>query len=94
TYEGYYLKAQKIRRLVQHDFDRIFALPNPLSADPGLVADRETLVKRDGRVDILLAPTATSGPPQIPVSSPSSKCQSNSGQQAADENPAGAYVND
>lgn len=56
--DNYFIQAQKIRRLVQRDFDSVFMFPNVL---------RDTKVtepKNDG-VDVLLCPTAPSLPPTI-----------------------------
>ena len=56
--DNYFIKAQKVRRLVQEDFDNAFALPHPLL---------ESKVKplRGGDVDIILTPTAQSLPPKL-----------------------------
>ena len=56
--DNYFIQAQKVRRMVQHDFDRVFAMDNPL------------LSKRSGvpvseKVDLLLTPTAPSTPPTL-----------------------------
>ena len=56
--DNYFLKAQKIRRIVQEDFNRVFALPHPF------LKGREDTEGRDG-VDILLSPTAQSLPPKL-----------------------------
>ena len=52
--DNYFIQAQKIRRLVQRDFDRVFALDNPL------LDATEDLA---GEVDVLLTPTAPTLPP-------------------------------
>ena len=58
--DNYFVQAQKVRRLVQQDFDRVFARQNPL------VEISETLPReRDGQVDVLLTPTAPTLPPTI-----------------------------
>lgn len=56
--DNYFIKAQKIRRLVQQDFDSVFALPNPLRNEPGAA-------RQDSGVDILLCPTVPSLPPRL-----------------------------
>jgi aspartyl-tRNA(Asn)/glutamyl-tRNA(Gln) amidotransferase subunit A len=55
--DNYFIQAQKIRRLVQQDFDRVFSAANPLldiSAARGVEG-----------VDVLLTPTAPSLPPAL-----------------------------
>lgn len=56
--DNYFIKAQKVRRLVQQDFDRAFALTNPLLENMG---------KDNGKngVDIIISPTAQSLPPRL-----------------------------
>nr|POF03803.1 glutamyl-trna(gln) amidotransferase subunit a, mitochondrial [Quercus suber] len=54
--DNYFVQAQKVRRLVQQDFDRVFTRPNPLLDPPS------TSVRG---VDILLTPTAPTLPPTI-----------------------------
>jgi aspartyl-tRNA(Asn)/glutamyl-tRNA(Gln) amidotransferase subunit A len=57
--DSYFVKAQKIRRLVQQDFDAVFAAPNALH-------DSKSAVEDDAdRVDVLICPTASSLPPKI-----------------------------
>ena len=54
--DNHFIKAQKVRRLVQMDFDRVFRSPNPLSNCQNYAT------KEDG-VDLLLTPTAPTLPP-------------------------------
>ena len=58
--DNYYLQAQKVRRLVQQDFDRIFDAPNPLIKQAGTkdASFRE-------RVDVIVMPTSQSLPPKL-----------------------------
>ncbi|KAK3624898.1 Trimeric GatFAB AmidoTransferase(AdT) complex subunit [Elasticomyces elasticus] len=57
--DNYFIQAQKVRRLVQRDFDKVFAQPNPL-------LDRQTGAHGDdGGVEVLLTPTAPTLPPTI-----------------------------
>ncbi|KAF1837035.1 glutamyl-tRNA amidotransferas-like protein [Decorospora gaudefroyi] len=58
--DNYFIQAQKIRRLVQHDFNGVFARPNPLFDHDGTTSSK----KRKG-VDILVCPTAPSLPPSL-----------------------------
>lgn len=55
--DNYFIQAQKVRRLVQQDFDRVFAAQNPLLD--------QTEGQDDKGVDFLLAPTAPSLPPTL-----------------------------
>jgi len=54
--DNYFIQAQKVRRLVQRDFNLVFAQPNPL-------LDRE--LTGNGEVDLLITPTAPTLPPTI-----------------------------
>ncbi|KAE8233617.1 hypothetical protein CF326_g1346 [Tilletia indica] len=65
AYDNYFLKAQKIRRLVQADFDHVFGIPNALRHD---VEDDEnrTVEGRRSDVDVLLHPSAVGIAPLAP----------------------------
>lgn len=59
SYGNYFLQAQKIRRMVKSDFDRVFKRPNPLR-----------FTKKDSRcnenkVDVLITPVTISTAPKI-----------------------------
>ena len=56
--DNYFIQAQRVRRLVQQDFNNVFALRNPLSKQQGEMSET-------ARVDVLLTPTAPSLPPRI-----------------------------
>ncbi|KAF2501241.1 glutamyl-tRNA amidotransferase subunit A [Lophium mytilinum] len=56
--DNYFIKAQKVRRLVQQDFDRVFALPNPLLDDQPANGENK-------KVDLLICPTAPTLPPTL-----------------------------
>ncbi|KAK5680495.1 Trimeric GatFAB AmidoTransferase(AdT) complex subunit [Elasticomyces elasticus] len=57
--DNYFIQAQKVRRLVQRDFDSVFAQQHPL-------LDRQDEIPGDeGGVDVLLTPTAPTLPPTI-----------------------------
>lgn len=56
--DNYFIQAQKIRRLVQHDFNRVFTTPSVLARLP------EPAPKGKG-VDILLCPSAPNLPPTL-----------------------------
>jgi aspartyl-tRNA(Asn)/glutamyl-tRNA(Gln) amidotransferase subunit A len=56
--DNYFIQAQKIRRLVQQDFNRVFASPNPL------LDAEETVAETEG-VDVIICPTAPSTAPSL-----------------------------
>ena len=58
--ENYFVKAQKIRRLVQQDFNRVFDLWQPLLRD-----DQQDRSYDVDKVDVIIAPTAQSTAPKI-----------------------------
>ena len=68
---NYFIKAQKVRRLVQRDFDRIFSLPNPLRPseqfDLSDMDESITLSNKLGpsQVDFIVCPTAPTIPPTL-----------------------------
>ena len=60
--DNYFIQAQKVRRLVQRDFDRVFASVNPLLDH----RDGETsAVDAVEKIDVLLTPTAPTLPPTV-----------------------------
>ena len=56
--DNYFIKAQKVRRLVQEDFNDAFALQHPL-------LESKVRASRGADVDIILTPTAQSLPPKL-----------------------------
>ena len=56
--DNYFKKAQKVRRLVQRDFNNAFALSHPL-------LKRQDEPSEGAKVDVILAPTAQSLPPKL-----------------------------
>lgn len=57
--DNYFIQAQKVRRLVQRDFDRVFTRPNPLVDDmPESDLDEKT-------VDVIICPTAPTLAPSL-----------------------------
>ncbi|KAK7612274.1 A subunit of glutamyl-tRNA amidotransferase [Phyllosticta paracitricarpa] len=79
--DNYFIRAQRVRRLVQRDFDAVFRAPNPLllaaaPAPPGQQGHQEG----DEGVDVLVCPTAPGLPPRL--------------QQLKETKPVDAYVND
>lgn len=69
--DNYFLQAQKVRRRVQQDFDKVFGLENPLYEPrqfdlSEMPSDLELADKRGPvQVDFLLCPTAPSFPPKL-----------------------------
>jgi aspartyl-tRNA(Asn)/glutamyl-tRNA(Gln) amidotransferase subunit A len=57
--DNFFIQAQKVRRLVQRDFDSIFKAPNPLHD-----RDEATTPKNKG-VDFIICPTAPAPPPLL-----------------------------
>ncbi|KAF2097016.1 glutamyl-tRNA amidotransferase subunit A [Rhizodiscina lignyota] len=64
--DNYFIQAQRARRLVQRDFDRVFRASNPLlSEEPIGHETADHVVADDGKVDVLLHPTAPTLPPTL-----------------------------
>ncbi|KAI1141109.1 amidase signature enzyme [Hypoxylon sp. FL0543] len=69
--DNYFIQAQKVRRLVKRDFDRVFKLSNPLEDQlPFDLSDMEDTVQLENKlgpaqVDCLLSPTAPTTPPLL-----------------------------
>ncbi|KAF4628448.1 hypothetical protein G7Y89_g9705 [Cudoniella acicularis] len=69
--DNYFIKAQKIRRLVQRDFDRVFGVQNPLRPpqqfDLSDIDDSVQLRDKLGpaEVDFIVCPTAPTLPPSL-----------------------------
>lgn len=61
--DNYFIQAQKVRRLVQQDFDRVFAEPNPLLDVVGRAEEEDD--DDNAKVDVLLTPTAPTRPPTV-----------------------------
>lgn len=60
--DNYFVQAQRVRRLVQNDFDHIFALKNPLGDD----AEVENQASpTETKVDVIIGPTTASLPPSL-----------------------------
>ena len=56
AFDNYFLQAQRIRSLVRRDFDRVFRVPNVLSAHPEI---------NQAGVDVLIHPSAIRTAPQF-----------------------------
>ncbi|CAL5866658.1 uncharacterized protein PFLUO_LOCUS867 [Penicillium psychrofluorescens] len=79
--DNYFIQAQRVRRLVQQDFNAVFIAKHPLAA-----ADAQDTGRRaqQADVDVLVCPTAPSAPPRL----------SDFTRPAAESSPLDAYVND
>ncbi|EPQ56175.1 amidase signature enzyme [Gloeophyllum trabeum ATCC 11539] len=66
AFDNYFLQAQRVRRLIKADFDRVFLKPNPLRGSPSRSDERE----EEGKVDVLLHPSAMRTAPPLPAPSP------------------------
>jgi len=58
--DNYFIQAQKVRRLVQQDFNNVFAFGHPL-----LPHTRHQNSSSDQAVDLIIVPTAPTPPPKI-----------------------------
>lgn len=70
--DNYFLQAQRVRALVQRDFDRIFAWPNPLHPDRQFdlseMSEEEVAMENKlgiAQVDVIIVPTAPTTPPTL-----------------------------
>ena len=80
--DNYFIQAQRIRRLVRHDFDAAFQAEHPLAAEIRNVELRQQ-AKQTG-IDVLISPTAPTPPPTISDITDTSTKRSN----------LDAYIND
>jgi aspartyl-tRNA(Asn)/glutamyl-tRNA(Gln) amidotransferase subunit A len=86
TINNYFIKAQKIRKQVQQDFDRVFSMPNPLRDHEQFdLSDMDESIPLDNKlgpsqVDLIICPTA-------PIPAPNFDDITN-------QRPAEAYIND
>ncbi|KAI1635883.1 amidase signature domain-containing protein [Biscogniauxia mediterranea] len=69
--DNYFIQAQKVRRLVRRDFDRVFKLANPLHDQKAFdLSDMDDSVELESKlgpaqVDFIIAPTAPTPPPLL-----------------------------
>ncbi|KAL8672347.1 MAG: hypothetical protein Q9168_003200 [Polycauliona sp. 1 TL-2023] len=68
--DNYFIRAQKVRRLVQDDFNRVFAMKHPLlqhqkeiPSSPSTLGGKE--VTEENGVDIIITPTSLNLPPLL-----------------------------
>jgi aspartyl-tRNA(Asn)/glutamyl-tRNA(Gln) amidotransferase subunit A len=76
--DNYFIQAQRVRRLVQQDFNAVFAAAHPFAAASDA---SETDHSTAADVDVIVCPTAPSPPPRLSDVS-------------AGSSPLEAYVND
>jgi aspartyl-tRNA(Asn)/glutamyl-tRNA(Gln) amidotransferase subunit A len=76
--DNYFIQAQRVRRLVQRDFNAVFSAQHPLFDARG----RSDEAAAEAEVDVIVCPTAPSSPPRASDLSSGSK------------SPLDAYVND
>lgn len=62
AHENYFRQAQRVRRLVQRDFDAVFAASSPLASSE---ESNHSVTGTSDKVDILLTPTAPTLPPTL-----------------------------
>lgn len=60
--DNYFIQAQRIRRLVQHEFNTVFIAEQPLAPLSGLEATQNP---EHVGVDVLVCPTSPSSPPSL-----------------------------
>ncbi|KAL8799339.1 MAG: hypothetical protein Q9200_007562 [Gallowayella weberi] len=66
--DNYFIRAQKVRRMVQDDFNRVFALPHPLLPHPATLppsSSTDESPTETEAVDIILTPTSLNLPPLL-----------------------------
>jgi aspartyl-tRNA(Asn)/glutamyl-tRNA(Gln) amidotransferase subunit A len=80
--DNYFIQAQRVRRLVQEDFDQVFAVQNLLKSS-SVVPDRN-----EPTVDVLICPTAPSTPPTL------ASVLENSSNSSSTDSSLAAYISD
>jgi aspartyl-tRNA(Asn)/glutamyl-tRNA(Gln) amidotransferase subunit A len=84
--DNYFIQAQKVRRIVQRDFDWIFATPNPLRLPEQFdLSDLDEGIQLEDKlgpaqVDVLVCPTAPTLPPPL--------------EEISNQAPVDSYMND
>ncbi|KAF8859835.1 amidase-domain-containing protein [Acephala macrosclerotiorum] len=84
--DNYFLKAQKVRRLVQRDFNRVFAAENPLRPNEQFdLSDLEESIPMQDKlgppqVDVIVCPTAPTTAPDL--------------EDVSNQTPVDTYMND
>ena len=68
AFDNYFLQAQRIRQLVQDDFDRVFIIANHFTNPPS-----KELHSNSPQIDVLLHPSAIRTAPPLSESKPGEK---------------------
>lgn len=67
--DNYFIQSQRVRRLVQRDFDRIFRVKNIFASSPASDefpgSSPTSIASSERPVDVIIAPTAPSLPPSL-----------------------------
>lgn len=66
--DNYFIQAQRVRRLVQQDFNFVFSTAHPLAE----VHARASETPETAKVDVIICPTAPTSPPRLSDIAPSS----------------------
>ncbi|KAL0265264.1 Trimeric GatFAB AmidoTransferase(AdT) complex subunit [Diplodia seriata] len=78
--DNYFIQAQRVRRLVQRDFDGCFRRGNPLLEPLEGEMNVERTIGKEAGVDVLVCPTAPTLPPRV--------------EELKEAEPVNAYMND
>ncbi|CCM02641.1 uncharacterized protein FIBRA_04745 [Fibroporia radiculosa] len=78
AFDNYFLQAQRVRKLVRADFNRVFSVPNVLFSTPSLPSD--------AGVHVLLHPSTIRTAPRLPLTANQTRCNN--------EDTLDAYVQD
>ncbi|KAK2624850.1 hypothetical protein QTJ16_006043 [Diplocarpon rosae] len=84
--DNYFVKAQRVRRLVQRDFDRVFAISNPLRKPEQFdLSNMDQSIRLEDKrgppqVDFIVCPTTPTFPPTLDV--------------VTEQTPVDTYMND
>lgn len=84
--DNYFIQAQKVRQLVRRDFNRVFALSNPLHDESAFdLSDMDESIMLESKlgpsqVDFIICPTAPTPPPKL--------------EDIAKQTPLDSYMND
>ncbi|CAG8825468.1 24333_t:CDS:2, partial [Gigaspora margarita] len=106
SYNNYFIYAQRIRKMVQSDFDSVFRRPNPLHLVKNELSSfyncnndeifeiSNKLRKENHGVDVIMTPVAISTSPKVKDSLSSSFLSNLDNTKSLDDSFVNAYVND
>lgn len=105
SYNNYFIYAQRIRKMVQSDFDYVFRRPNPLHLvknessfcncnNDEIFEISNKLRKESHGVDVIITPVAISTSPKVKDSLSSSFLSNSDNTKSLDDSFVNAYVND